>query len=129
MTQHLMLVLSNAKPDQDEEFNTWYKDVHVLDTINKLDGFASAQLFMLADLPEAPVIPYRYLAIYEIADGQLDTAYAQFQWSRRQRAAALAQGREPLVPVSEAIDGETFLVGFFSGITERIPSSRDPASD
>ena len=40
MTQHLMLVLSNAKPDQDEEFNTWYKDVHVLDTINKLDGFA-----------------------------------------------------------------------------------------
>jgi hypothetical protein len=129
MTQQLMLVLSNAKPDQDEEFNTCYKNVHVLDTINKLDGFASAQLFLLADLPQAPVIPYRYRAIYEIPDGQLDTAYAQFQWSRRQRAAALAEGREPLVPVSEAIDDETFRVGFFSGMTERIPASRDPASD
>lgn len=25
MTQHLILVLSNAKPDRDEKFNTWHK--------------------------------------------------------------------------------------------------------
>ena len=47
MASHLMVVLSNAKPGQEDEFNRWYSQVHVLDTINKLDGFLSAQRFEL----------------------------------------------------------------------------------
>jgi hypothetical protein len=35
-----MVVLSNVKPGQEEEFNRWY-GVHMLETINKLQGFAS----------------------------------------------------------------------------------------
>jgi hypothetical protein len=121
---HLMVVLSNAKPDREEEFNSWYSDVHVYDTINKLDGFQSAQRFVRADLDGAPPQPYRYLAIYEIDDGDLETAYAQFSWQRAERAEAIAAGRSPVVAVSDSIDPDVFLVGFFSSMTERIPSTR-----
>ena len=124
MANHLMVVLSNARPGQEDEFNRWYSQVHVLDTINKLDGFLSAQRFEQASLPDAPPCPYRYLAIYEIEDDQLHTAYAQFRWQRQERAEALAAGRDPVVRVSDTLDPSAFIVGFFSPLTERIPSVR-----
>jgi hypothetical protein len=124
VARHLMVVLSNAKPGQEDEFNRWYSQVHVLDTINKLDGFLSAQRFEQASLPDAPPCPYRYLAIYEIDEDQLDTAYAQFRWQRQERAEALAAGRDPVVSVSHTLDASAFVVGFFSPLTERIPSAR-----
>jgi hypothetical protein len=124
VNRHLMVVLSNAKPGQEDGFNRWYTRVHVLDTINKLDGFLSAQRYQLADLPEAPPCPYRYLAIYEIEEDQLETAYAQFRWQRKERAEALAAGREPVVTVSDTLDPSAFVVGFFSPLTDRIPSTR-----
>jgi len=125
---HLMVVLSNARPGQDEEFNRWYSDVHMIETIDKLEGFASAQRFQLADLDAAPPCPYRYLAIYEIPGDQLDTAYAQFRWQRQERAAALADGRDPVVSVSDTLDPDPFLVGFFTTITDQVPSSRRSSS-
>lgn len=128
MAKHLMVVLSNSKPDQEEEFNHWYSDLHMLETINKLEGFASAQRFELATLPGAPDVPYRYLAVYEIEGDNLDTAYQQFRWQRRERVEAVADGRDPVVSVSESLDPEFFLVGFFSAITGRVPSERTAAS-
>jgi len=119
-----MVVLSNAKPGREDAFNRWYSQVHVLDTINKLDGFLSAQRFELAELPEAPACPYRYLAIYEIEEDQLETAYAQFRWQRQERATALAAGREPVIGVSDDLDPEAFVVGFFSPLTARILAER-----
>lgn len=124
MATHLMVVLSNSRPAEDEEFNRWYSDVHILDTINKLDGFASAQRFRLAELEGAPHSDYEYLAIYEIEEGQLGRAYEQFGWQRRERAEALEAGRDPLVPVSDSLDPTHFLVGFYSAITDRVPSTR-----
>lgn len=122
-----MVVLSNAKPCQDEPFNRWYSDVHMLETIDKLDGFLSAQRFRQADLDGAPPCPYRYLAIYEISEGELDAAYAQFTWQRAERAEATAAGRAPVVSVSDTLRPDPFLVGFFSPITDRVPSSRTRA--
>lgn len=124
MAQHLMVVLSNAKPGQEDEFNRWYSEVHILDTINKLDGFASAQRFQLANLEGAPPCQYEYLAIYEVEDDQLDRAYEQFTWQRAERVEALEGGREPVVPLSDSLAPEHFLVGFFSAITDRVPSER-----
>lgn len=119
-----MVVLSNVKPGQEEEFNRWY-GVHMLETIDKLRGFASGQRFELARLPGAPEIPYRYLAVYEV-DGEtpedLQRAYEQFRWQRRERVEALADGRDPVVSVSDTLDPEHFLVGFFSALTEKVPS-------
>ena len=56
-----MVVLSNAKPGQDEPFNRWYSDVHMIETIDRLDGFVAAQRFRQADLDGAPPCPYRVL--------------------------------------------------------------------
>ena len=81
MPQHLMLVLSNARTDQEDEFNRWY-DEHMRDTIDKLDGFAAAQRFELSQLPGAPDVPYRYLAVYEVEDDRLERAYEQFRYGR-----------------------------------------------
>jgi hypothetical protein len=119
-----MIVLSNAKPGQDEPFNRWYSDVHVIETIDKLEGFLAAQRFRQADLGGAPPCPYRYLAIYEIPQDELETAYAQFTWQRAERAEATAAGRAPVVSVSGTLQPDPFLVGFFSPITERVSSTR-----
>jgi hypothetical protein len=119
-----MVVLSNAKPGQDEPFNIWYSDVHMIETIDRLDGFLSAQRFRQADLEGAPPCPYRYLAIYEIPEEELETAYAQFRWQRAERAEALTAGRHPVVSVSDTLEPDPFLVGFFSPITERVTSTR-----
>jgi hypothetical protein len=119
-----MVVLSNAKPGQDEPFNPWYSDVHMIETIDKLDGFLSAQRFRQADLEGAPPCPYRYLAIYELPGDELDTAYAQFTWQRAERVEATVAGRAPVVSVSDTLKPDPFLVGFFSPITERVPSTR-----
>ena len=124
MSHHLMVVLSNAKPGQDEPFNRWYSDVHLIETIDKLDGFLSGQRFRQAELDGAPPCPYRYLAIYEIPEAELDTAYAQFRWQRAERAEATAAGRPPVVSVSDTLEPDPFLVGFFSPITDRVPSTR-----
>lgn len=128
MARHLMVVLSNAKPGEEEEFNHWYSDLHMLETINKLEGFASAQRFERATLPGAPDVPYRYLAVYEVEGDNLETAYQQFRWQRQERAEAVADGRDPVVSVSDTLDPEFFLVGFFSAITDRVPSERTTAS-
>jgi hypothetical protein len=124
MARHLMVTFSNALPGRDDEFNKWYSDVHMLETINKLEGFSSAQRYRQADLPGAPEHPYKYLAIYEIEEDQLDTAFEQFKWQRKERAEALAAGRVPYLEVSDSLDPQVFLVGFFSPITERIESER-----
>jgi hypothetical protein len=124
MSPHVMVVLSNAKPGQDEPFNRWYSDVHMIETIDRLDGFLSAQRYRRADLDGAPPCPYRYLAVYEIPDDELETAYAQFTWQRAERAAATAAGRAPVVSVSDTLQPDPFLVGFFSPITERVLSTR-----
>jgi hypothetical protein len=123
-----MVVLSNARTDQEDEFNLWY-DEHMRDTIDKLDGFAAAQRFELSQLPGAPDVPYRYLAIYEVEDDRLERAYEQFRYGRRERAEAAEAGREPMIKVSDTLDPSAFLVGFYSAITARTPSLRLSGAD
>lgn len=128
MPRHLMVVLSNARTDAEDEFNRWY-DEHVVDTIEKLDGFAAAQRFELAPLAGADSSPYRYLAVYEVEDDRLERAHQQFLFGRQERADAAAAGREPLVKVSDTLDPTSFVVGFYSAITERTPASRLAGAD
>lgn len=118
-----MLVLSNAKDGREAEFSAWY-DVHMRETIDKLDGFAAAQRFELADLEGAPEVPYRYLALYAIEDDRIARAYEQFLYGRQERAEAAAAGREPMIAVSDSLDPSAFLVGFFSALGPEVPSAR-----
>ena len=69
----LLLVFSNATDGRDEEFNTWYDEVHVPEVL-AVDGVVGAQRYDLAqlDLPEVegveppPPPAHRYLAVYEL---------------------------------------------------------------
>ena len=118
-----MLVLSNAKDGREDEFNAWY-DVHMRETLDKLDGFAAAQRFELARIEGAPSVPYRYLVLYEIEDDRIARAYEQFLYGRRERAEAAEAGREPMIAVSDSLDPSAFLVGFYSAMADVVPSAR-----
>ena len=59
-----MLVYTNALPDKDDEFNTWYDTIHIPEVI-KLSKAVAAQRFRLSDAQPGGPEPYRYLAIYE----------------------------------------------------------------
>lgn len=104
MAANVMVVLSNSKPELDAEFNDWYTNVHVVDVVDKLDGFDSAQRFELAP-NQIEQGEYRYLAIYEIAEGRLEDAQRAQAYQRKERAEALAAGRKPWI---ESRAGELF---------------------
>lgn len=114
---HLLVVLSNARPDREDEFNDWYDNVHVHEMVETLDGYESAQRFVRSDPAGVPDQPYKYLAVYEVAD--LELAQAQLRDQQQERVAAEAAGRDPLVagPVAMAADA---LVGFFSPLGPRV---------
>ena len=125
MAEHLMLVVSNAKPDREQEFNDWYSGKHVLDVLEKLEGFATAQRFVLADEQVEGGCPHRYLALYRIPEGRLADAQEWIRYQRTERAPAESEGRDPLVDVAEVFDGPTHS-WFFTAITDELTSSRTP---
>lgn len=128
MSAHIMVVLSNSKPDLDAEFNDWYTNVHLVDVVNKLDGFQSAERFVLAP-NQIEGGEYRYLAIYEIAEGRLEDAQEAQAYQRRERAEALAEGRKPWIEsrAGELFEGE-HRTWFFTSMGEpyRAGSLPDP---
>lgn len=118
-----MLVLSNARPGTDEEFNAWY-DQHMVDTVEKLDGFATGQRFAVSTLTGAPESPFRYLAVYEVEGDRVERALEQFHQGRAERAEAAAAGRPPMISVSDTLDPTSFVVGFYSSTTDLVTASR-----
>jgi hypothetical protein len=66
-----MVVLSNVEPGQEDAFNEWYTGEHIIDVVEKLPGFVSAQRFELAPT-QLEHTQYRYLAIYRIPEGRLE---------------------------------------------------------
>lgn len=63
MAQYCFVVISDALPEREEEFNAWYDQQHLADVL-RVPGFVAAQRFKLAQ-PESS-LPGRYLALYEI---------------------------------------------------------------
>jgi hypothetical protein len=111
MENNIMVVLTNAVDGRDDEFNEWYTKRHLIDVVG-LDGFQAAQRFVLTDTdPLQDDVAYRYLAIYEIPDGQIDKARA---------ALDAARGTDAL-PKSSAMHPERFR-GWYTAMTERVIS-------
>lgn len=103
MERHMMVVLSNVKEGQEEEFNSWY-DEHVQDVLQHLDGFVRAQRFRLAGEQAEDGTAYRYLALYEIDEDKLQEARDAILWQRAERAEAVAEGRKPLITTSTTME-------------------------
>jgi hypothetical protein len=77
MAKHVFLSLLNAQSGKDEQFNDWYRDVHLPDVLT-IPGFVAAQRFILsaAQLPGMET-RWKYLVIYEIDDASPAHALAE----------------------------------------------------
>ena len=113
MPKQLMVVFTNAVDGRDDEFNDWYDNRHLADVVGG-GPFARAQRFRMADTPHDTPPDFAYLALYEIEDGKtFADAREWILWSRAEREQALAAGREPAVPMTDAIADErvSFMFG------------------
>lgn len=71
MGKYVMVVLTNAVAGQDDDFNTWYDNVHVPD-VCAVPGMISARRYCAAPVQPGPdPARWRYLAIYEIETDNL----------------------------------------------------------
>jgi hypothetical protein len=116
MADNIMLVLTNAVPGTDDDFNAWYDDTHLVDVLEH-GPFTGARRFRLADA-DATDAPYRYLAVYDIEDGKAEEARDWIVFSRAEREEALAAGRDPLIPISPTLADER-IGWFFTEISQR----------
>jgi hypothetical protein len=103
MADHVMIVFTECRPGEDEEFNAWYTGTHVPDVL-RLDGFTAVQRFREAatEQEEGPT----YLAVWEV-EGDVEAA-----------KRALANG--PPRFLSPSHDPSRTSIRFYSAITERI---------
>ena len=68
MTRAMLAVYTNpSDPSRDEEFNSWYNEVHLPDVL-AVDGFVAATRFRVASAGVGGdgEVPHRYVALYEI---------------------------------------------------------------
>jgi len=75
----LLVVQVDIDPAREDEFNRWYDEEHVPEKL-AAPGFSSARRF------KHFTIPHRYLAIYEVEDGDTVTnptymSQPQSEWS------------------------------------------------
>jgi hypothetical protein len=95
MGKYVMLVQSQPRPGQDEEYHRWYDQEHVPDLL-KIPGIIAGTRY--AALPtDFPSPDHPNLAIYEIEADDIGAVMAEF--NRR--------ATEGLMPVSPAIEIET----------------------
>jgi hypothetical protein len=99
----IFVVMSNAEPGQDDEFNEWYSNRHVVDILN-FDGVEAAQRFeFAAPGPSGAEPDFRYLCIYEVEDGMRDSVNQALRDGAAERPIAAAEGREAKLPRSPAM--------------------------
>lgn len=102
-----MVVLTNAKPGTDAQFNRWYDEIHVPDVLNTIGGYVGARRFRRVDgVPFNAGNPWGYMALYDIPKGAIDHCHERIKWSRAEREQALAAGRAPAVPIDPAMGDE-----------------------
>ena len=64
MPKHIMVVFTDPTPDNDEQYNTWYNEVHLPEVLST-EGFVRAQRYKVSDMMPG-VTDHGYVAIYEM---------------------------------------------------------------
>jgi hypothetical protein len=111
MTKYTFVVMTNATPGKDAEFNEWYSKQHIPDVLN-VPGFVGAQRFRLSgtQLGGNTNKPYKYLALYEIETDDLAGALKELEKRR---------GTADLV-MSDALDIKNIGAAIFTPIAEKV---------
>lgn len=101
MARFKMLVLSSPLDGRDDEFNTWYDNVHLPDVF-RVPGVVGAERFRMRSGDR-----WQYLAIYELDCD--DSAAVEAELMKRAGTADMA--------MTEAFDMSTFYMGSAETIT------------
>ncbi len=107
--RHFLHVYSNALPGQEDEFERWYRDTHVLEMLRR-PGFVACQRYVLSDSQMGRSHPHRYLAVWEIETEDLPAVYKRL-------LADMASGA---LASSDAFDRSTAVNHTFSPIGEQV---------
>jgi hypothetical protein len=74
MHQAVLLVYTDVDAEQEDAFNRWYDEVHVPDVLG-VTGITAARRYKLSGpAPRGQEPVSRYLALYELADGDTRAA-------------------------------------------------------
>ena len=108
MAKGVMVVESRPDPGREEEFNRWYREVHVHDVLD-IPGFVSVQRFKLCRRDdEAEVPPPTYLAVYDIEADDLGAPLAELAArsaaGRTQKSDAMSSDPPPVVRLFELVE-------------------------
>ena len=101
MARGILLVFSNpSTPGTEDEFNTWYTDVHLPEFL-RLAEVRAARRFELSSsqMPLPPGVPLdgrRYLAAYEVEADDLSQLPDRIMSTARERTQSGTLQREPL---------------------------------
>ena len=95
MSDGLFLVMSDPYPGQDAEFDRWYVQEHMVETLAEMPGLTYAQRFRRDDWIGIPARFPGYLTVYGVADGAADELKLAVLRQREEIAAAKAANRPP----------------------------------
>lgn len=74
------LVLSNPTEGDNEAFNDWYSNRHIVDVIEQVPGVRTIQRFRLSEAQRKPgPYAYRYLCIYRVERAHAANAFARLE--------------------------------------------------
>jgi hypothetical protein len=118
MKESFLIHFTNPVKGREDEYNNWYSNRHLHDIVS-MDGFTAAQRFQFTPSGMATENPFRYLAIYRAAGDDVARAEAALLAARVEREDALKSGREPRVPISDAL-GAGSMTAWFTSITDRL---------
>src|ERR1700755_3074339 len=86
-----MVVLSNARPGEEDTYHDWYNNVHAPDVFHRREGYATLQRYQLTER-QLTTRRYGYVAIWELADGRLRDALTSIGDLRKAKQAG---GHDP----------------------------------
>jgi hypothetical protein len=111
MAKYNFVVMLNAAPGKDAEFNEWYTKQHLPDVLN-VSGFVCGQRYRLSATQHGGDTnkPYKYVALYEIETDDIAGVLKDLQ-SR--------SGTADMVP-SDSIDRKTTTAFVFEPIGEKV---------
>lgn len=94
--RYKLIALTNPVPGREDEFASWYDDVHLADVL-KLPGVTGAERYRLSETQyrDGPH-PWASMAVYDVEIDDIDTTFA---------ALRAASGTEAM-PLSPALQDE-----------------------
>ena len=124
MTEGYYIVMSNPTPGQDEEYDRWYGEEHMPQTVEQIDGMTGGQRFRRVDVDGLSSPFPRHMVAYSFDPVDAQLVNESLLRQRQEREAALAQGRQPKLYISDAMDMTSLQSGLFVPVGARVTGPR-----